>query len=179
MGWPITLGCWHISQPRRRLVVQGMSASVRGHSVCCRTLWQICCRSGQPQWQPGHHSNSFCFFFGLQGSCPPSARWQRYRTNLTCARTTAQKQCVQAISPWQAIPERGEQKRFGAMTTSRGSKAGHDTSVSTESCRKIFMCMQYVCPSIRISSTGSALWPAKLPSQAISSKRIIPEHGGP
>ncbi|DBA89806.1 TPA: hypothetical protein ACH3X2_004677 [Trebouxia sp. C0005] len=29
MGWPIILGCWHISQPRRGLVVQGLSPSVR------------------------------------------------------------------------------------------------------------------------------------------------------
>ena len=36
--------------------------------------------------------------------------------------------------------------------------------------------MQYVCPGIRISATGSALWPAKLPSQATSSKHNIPEH---
>ena len=54
----------------------------------------------------------FLFFFvGLQGNCPPSARWQRYRTNLVCARTAAQKRCVQAISPWQAIPN-GASKTF-------------------------------------------------------------------
>ena len=36
----------------------------------------------------------------------------------------------------------GQTKRFGAMTTSRGSKAWscHDTRVSTESCRKYVMC---------------------------------------
>ena len=31
---------------------------------------------------------SFC---GLQGNCPPSARWQRNQTNVVCARTPAQK----------------------------------------------------------------------------------------
>ena len=40
------------------------------------------------------YSLKLFFFFGFQGNCPPSARWQRYRTNLVCARTSAQKQCV-------------------------------------------------------------------------------------
>ena len=33
-----------------------------------------------------HGFGFFSFFcFGLQGNCPPSVRWQRYRTNLMCA----------------------------------------------------------------------------------------------
>ena len=70
-------------------------------SVVC-----LCCR-----W-PRSRSEFFLFFFGLQGNCPPSAGWQRYRTNLVCARTAAQQHCVQAISPWQAIPM-GQAKRLG------------------------------------------------------------------
>ena len=35
MKRPTILGCWHISQPRRGLVAQGLSPSVGGLSLCC------------------------------------------------------------------------------------------------------------------------------------------------
>ena len=41
MGRPVILVCWHVSQPRRGLVVQGLSPSVRGLSLCCGPVWQI------------------------------------------------------------------------------------------------------------------------------------------
>ncbi len=69
MGWPIILGCWHISQPRRGLVVQGVPPSVRGLSLCCRPLWQICCCSRQPEWRPCHHGVSVCSC-RKAGACP-------------------------------------------------------------------------------------------------------------
>ena len=58
MGWPIILGCWHISQPRRGLVVQGLFPSVRGLSLCRRPLWQIYCCSKPLERQPCHHGVS-------------------------------------------------------------------------------------------------------------------------
>ena len=60
MGWPIILSCLHISQPRRGLVVQGLSPSVRCLSLCCRPLWQIYCCSRHLEWQPCHHGVSVC-----------------------------------------------------------------------------------------------------------------------
>ena len=87
-------------------------------TVCTKTLLkrkQITMMQEHVQSQSSRCS--FCsradlfFFFFWGGNCPPSARWQRYRTNLICARTAAQQQCVQAISPWQAIPN-GASKTF-------------------------------------------------------------------
>ena len=60
MGWPIILGCWHISQPRRGLVVQGLTPSLRGLSLCWRPLWQIYCCSRHLERQPCHHGVSVC-----------------------------------------------------------------------------------------------------------------------
>ncbi len=60
MGWPIVLSCWHISQLRHGLVVQGLSPSVGGLSICCRPLWQVFCCSRLLEWQPCHHGISIC-----------------------------------------------------------------------------------------------------------------------
>ena len=59
-GMALILGCWHISQPRRGLVFQGLSPSVGGLSLCRRPLWQIYCCSRHLEWQPCHHGVSIC-----------------------------------------------------------------------------------------------------------------------
>ena len=83
MGWPIILGCWHMSQPRRGLVVQGLSPSVRDLSICCRPLWQIYCCSRQLEWQPCHHGVSVCSCREAEASTflpakPPSCHANRH-----------------------------------------------------------------------------------------------------
>ncbi len=69
-------------------------------------------------------------------------------------------------------PRKGQAKCVGAKTTSHDGKAGH---VMTHMCHKskarrmasvtIQVPMQGICTP----ATGIALWPAKLPSQAMSS----------
>ena len=63
-----------------------------------------------------------CFSF-VTGELSTLCQVAKVPNEPSCARATAKKLCVQAISSWQAFPKRGQP--LGFMTTSRGSRAGH------------------------------------------------------
>jgi len=77
---------------------------------------------------------------------------------------------------------KGQAKRPGANTTSHDGRAGHvmtyvghQSQATRMASVTMYVPMQIICTS----GTGIALWSAKLPSQAITTKHIVLEHGGP
>ncbi len=60
MGWPIILGCWHISQPRRGLLFKACPLLSEVSAYDIHPNWQIYCFSRHLEWQPCHHGVSVC-----------------------------------------------------------------------------------------------------------------------
>ena len=101
----------------------------------------------------------FFFFFGGTGELSTLCQVAKVPNEPSLRQNSGSATMCPSDQSMASNPQKWQAKRFGAMTTSRGSKAWscHDTSVATESCRKDVMCMQYVCPSVRIPATPRSL----------------------
>ena len=69
---------------------------------------------------------------------------------------------------------KGQAKCSGAMTTSHDGKAGVMTRVLNQGMQESWQMQPHLCTL----AIGSALWPAKLLSQAVSSKQVVLKHAG-